>query len=60
MEQGFGRDAADVQTGAAQGLTAFDTGNFQTLLASVNGSVVAAWTATDDNDVVVTHERTPE
>ena len=51
-EQGFGRDAADVQAGAAEESVFFDERGLQAVLAGADGGRVAGGAAADDGDVV--------
>ena len=52
FQQGFGRDAADVQAGAAEGRSGFDAGGFVAKLGGADGGDVATGAAADDDDVV--------
>ena len=51
-QQGLGRDAADVQAGAAQVGVFLDQGGLQAELAGANGRGVSGGTAADDGYVV--------
>src|SRR5262249_16883682 len=51
-QQRLGRDAADVQAGAAEVAVFFDQGNLQSILAGANGGGVSGRAAADDGDVV--------
>ena len=51
-QQSFGRDAADVQAGAAEESVFFDESGFQAVLTGANGSGVSGRTAADDGYVV--------
>ena len=55
VQQGFGRDATDVQAGAAQRIAAFDHGDVQPKLGRADGADIAAGAGTDDDCVVVCH-----
>ena len=59
VQQRLGRDAADVQAGAAQGRAALDTGHRQTQLTGPDGRIVPARPAADDDHVVLRHETIP-
>jgi hypothetical protein len=52
VEEGFGRDAADVEASASEAPSAFDAGDLHAELACFDGSDVAAWTSTDDYKVL--------
>ena len=52
VQQRFGRDAADMQAGAAQLGVFFDDGGLQAVLPGANRRRVAAGAAPDDNHVV--------
>ena len=54
-QQGFGRDAAPVEAGAA-GAFHLDAGDFFPELGSADRADVAGWTTTDDNQIVFAHE----
>ena len=51
-EQRLGRDAADVQAGAAEESVFFDESGFQAVLAGADGGGVSGRAAADDGDVV--------
>ena len=55
VQQCLGRDAADVQAGAAQGVAPLNHSRFQAQLRATNGANVAAGAGTDDDDVVAGH-----
>ncbi|KIR13072.1 hypothetical protein PFLU4_58270 [Pseudomonas fluorescens] len=59
MQQGLGGHAADVQAGAAQGGSAFDTGGFQAQLPGPNRRVIPAGSAAQNDHVVVAHRCSP-
>ncbi len=52
MEQSLGRNAADMEAGAAQLRVFFDDGGFQSVLAGAHCGGVAAGAATNHNQVV--------
>ena len=51
-QQRLGRNAADVQAGAAEHVVLLDESGFQSILAGANGGRVAGRTAADDGDVI--------
>ena len=51
-EQGFGRDATDVQAGSAQLGGLFNQRDLQAVFCAANGRSIAGWSATDDRYVV--------
>ena len=51
-QQCFGRDAADVQAGAAEESVFFDECGFQAVLAGADGGSVSGRSAADDGYVV--------
>ena len=51
-QQGLGRDAADVQAGAAEHVVLLDECGFQSILAGADGGGVAGRTTADDGDVI--------
>src|SRR5690606_11758600 len=53
VEHRLGRDAADVEAGAAERLAAFDARGLEPELRGANGGDVSAGAGTDDEDVVV-------
>ena len=66
LQQGFGRNAADVQAGAAQrGRIAcfvdarIDTGGFETQLGGADGGNVSAGACADDYYIVLRHVKNP-
>ena len=66
LQQGFGRNAADVQAGTAQrGRVAcfvdacIDTGGFETQLGGADGGNVSAGTCADDYYIVLRHVKNP-
>jgi hypothetical protein len=66
LQQGFGRNTADVQAGAAQrGRVAcfvdarIDTGGFKTQLGGADGGNVSAGTCADDYYIVLRHVKNP-
>ena len=59
MQQRLGRNAADIQAGAAEDAALVDTGRLQAQLAQPDGGVVAARTAANDDCIeCVSHEST--
>src|SRR5208282_5370235 len=52
VQQGLGRNAADVEAGAAESLALFDNGGFQAELGGANGADIAARAGADDNEIV--------
>ncbi len=52
VEQGLGGNAADVETGAAQGRAAIDAGDPQAELRRPDGADIAAGAAPDDDEIV--------
>ncbi|CWP33196.1 Uncharacterised protein [Neisseria meningitidis] len=60
VQQGFGRDTADVQANAAQSFVTFDDGDFQAFIGSGKCSGVTAGTATQYDHVVLGIGRTAE
>ena len=54
-QQGFARDAADVQTSAAKLLFFFDKRGFQSKLTRTDRGDVTAGSRADDNDVKFLH-----
>ncbi|CWN32151.1 Uncharacterised protein [Neisseria meningitidis] len=60
VQQGFGRDTADVQANAAQGFITFDDGDFQAFIGSSKCSGVTAGTAAQYDHVVLGIGRTAE
>lgn len=52
-EQGFGRDAADIEAGATQGRAKFDAGGFHAQLRGANGGDIAAGAGTDNDEVIL-------
>ena len=59
MEQRLGRDAPDVEAGAAQRFTALDHGGLEPELRAADGADIAAGAAADDDHVIVGHELGP-
>ena len=59
FQQGFGRDAADVQAGTAEGRSGFDAGGFVTKLGGADGGNVSAGTCADDYYIVLRHVKNP-
>ena len=55
VQQGFRRDAADVQAGAAEGVAPFDHGHLQAKLRAADGADIAAWTGAEDDHVKAGH-----
>ena len=53
LQQGFGGDTSDVETGSSQCAAHFDTGGFETELSGFDGGYVSAGAAADDYDVVL-------
>jgi len=51
VEQGFARDAADVEAGATQGGAFFYDGDVEAELSGTEGADVAAGAGADDNEV---------
>jgi len=51
MQQRLGRNAADVQAGAAQGAALFNAGDLQAQLSSADGGDITAGTAADDDHI---------
>ena len=51
MQQGLGRDAADVEADAAQGGVALDDDDLLAQIGSAEGSRISAWAAADDEHV---------
>ena len=60
VQQGFGRDTADVQANAAQGFVTLNDGNFQAFIGCGKCSGVTARTATQYDHVVLCIGRTAE
>ena len=60
VQQGFGRDTADVQANAAQGFVTLNDGNFQTFIGCGKCSRVTARTATQHDHAVLSIGRTAE
>ncbi|MPM84681.1 hypothetical protein SDC9_131754 [bioreactor metagenome] len=54
--QGFGRDTADIQTGAAEGVL-FHQRHFHPLLTGMNRRHITAGTAADDTHIEFFHDR---
>ena len=54
-EQRFARDAADVQTGAAELLVLFDNGGLQSELPGADGGDITARSGADDDDIKFFH-----
>ena len=52
VQQRLGRDAADVEAGAAMGLALFDDGGLQAELGGADGADIAAGAGADDNEIV--------
>jgi len=59
MQQRFGRNAADIETGTAQSLAALDHGGFQAELGAADGTDIAAGATTDDDYVKACHGSVP-
>ena len=57
VQQGFGRDTADVQANAAQSFVTFNDGNFQAFVSSGKCSGITARAATQYNYVVFRHRQ---
>ena len=55
VEQRLGRDAADVQAGAAQRVAAFDHGGFQAQLGAADGRHIAAGACAEDDHIIICH-----
>ena len=55
VQQRLGGDAADVETGAAKGLAAFDDGGLQAQLGAADGADIAAGARADDDHVIGCH-----
>src|SRR5439155_15362397 len=55
-EEGFARDAANVEAGAAELAVLLDDGGFESKLRGANRSDVAARAGADDDDVELIHE----
>ncbi|KUP94357.1 hypothetical protein TRIHO_06760 [Tritonibacter horizontis] len=55
VQQRLGGDAADVETGAAKGLAAFDDGGLEAQLGAADGADIAAGACADDDDVIGCH-----
>ena len=53
MEERLGGDAADVQASAAELRIFFDNRGLQAVLAGANCGRISAWTAADDDQIVV-------
>ena len=60
VQQGFGRDTADVQANAAQSFVTFNDGNFQAFVGSGKCSGITAGTATQYDHIVFGIGRTAE
>lgn len=56
VQQGLGRDAADIQAGAAQGGAFIDEGDLEAELGGAEGANVAAGAGADDDEVEGRHE----
>lgn len=57
MQQGLGRNAANIEAGTTKCAAFFNAGNLKAKLCGADGANVTARTATDhDNVVVLTHE----
>ena len=52
IEEGFGGDAADVETGSAEEFS-FDAGDFQAELRGADGGGVSAGSGSDDDEVEI-------
>ena len=52
MQQGLGRDAADIEAGAAERAALVDAGDLQPELGCVDGGDIAARAAADDHQIV--------
>jgi hypothetical protein len=58
MQQRFGGDAANIQTGSAQATALFNNGGLQSQLGCPNGAIIAPWSPADDDDVkLFCHEK---
>ena len=55
MQERFGGDTAHVQTGAAQGVTTFDTGGFKAQLRAADRGHIATGAAADYDYVIGCH-----
>jgi len=55
MQEGLGRDAADVEAGAAEGVVLFHEGHFKAKLGGLNGGDIATWTGTDYDEIELRH-----
>ena len=53
VQQGLGRDTADVQASASQVRVLFDHSNLEAILCSANSRYVATGPAADDQDIVI-------
>ena len=58
VQQGFGGDAADIQTRAAQCFAPFDAGDLKAKLPRADGRDIATWSRAD-YDYVICHHRPP-
>src|SRR6516165_9028858 len=52
IEQGLGRNAANIEAGAAIGLALFDNSDFQAELGGADGADIPARAGSDDNEIV--------
>ena len=52
VQQGLGRNAADIQAGPAKHAALFDDGCLQAKLAATDGAIVAAGATADNDDVI--------
>ena len=55
MQQRFRRDAADIETGAAERGAHLNTADFQSQLTGPNGGIIAARSAADDYNIICRH-----
>lgn len=55
VQEGFRRDTADIQAGAAEDGVLFDEGYFEAELGGFNGGDITAWAGTDDNEIELRH-----
>ena len=55
MEESLGRDAADVEAGAAEGIVLFHESHLETELAGLDGGDIATGTGTDYDEIELRH-----
>jgi hypothetical protein len=55
MEEGLGRNAADVEAGAAEGVVLLHEGHLEAELAGLDGGDIATGTGTDYDEIELRH-----